>query len=63
MSDDFPAQPGHPDLNPGDVASPDAQDAGEALCPHCGGKGKHDDGEDCPVCGGTGKVIEGIGGG
>ena len=59
---EFPPQPGHPDLNPGDVAPPDAQDVGEDLCPHCGGSGKHGD-ADCEVCGGTGKVIEGIGGG
>ena len=52
-----------PICNPGDVASPDAPDAGETLCPHCSGKGKHDDGSECPVRGGTGKVVEGIGGG
>jgi hypothetical protein len=59
---EFPSQPGHPDLNPGDVAPADAESAGEDLCPHCGGSGKHGD-ADCDVCGGTGKVVEGIGGG
>lgn len=58
-----PSQPGHPDLNPGDVAEPGTADTGEDLCPHCGGSGRHEDGGECPVCGGTGKVIEGIGGG
>ena len=62
MSDEFPPQPGHPDLNPGDIAPESAADVGEDLCPHCGGSGKHGD-ADCEVCGGTGKVIEGIGGG
>ena len=63
MSDDFPPQPGHPDLNPGDVAPEGAADVGEDLCPHCGGKGRHEDGSECPVCGGSGKVTEPVGGG
>ena len=59
---EFPPQPGHPDLNPGDVAPADAEAAGEDLCPNCGGSGRQAD-QECEVCGGTGKVIEGIGGG
>ena len=56
-------QPGHPDLNPGDVTEPGTPNAGEDLCPHCGGEGHHEDGSECSLCGGTGKVIEGVGGG
>jgi len=51
------------DLNPGDEAAPGTPGTGENLCPHCAGRGKHDDGTECPVCGGTGKVIEGLAGG
>ena len=49
-------------LNPGDEAAPGTPGAGENICPHCAGSGRHGETE-CPVCGGTGKVVEGIGGG
>jgi hypothetical protein len=51
------------DMNPGDVVPEGTPDAGEDLCPNCGGKGINDDGSDCIVCGGTGKVTEPVGGG
>ncbi len=57
-----PDQMGHPDLAPGDVAAPGTPNAGEDLCPDCGGNGRRDGG-DCPTCQGTGRVIEGVGGG
>ena len=63
MSDDFPAQPGRPDLDPGDTAPEAAADVGEDLCPQCGGKGRNDDGSECSTCGGSGKVTEPVGGG
>ena len=56
-------QPGRPDLNPGDVAEPGSANAGEDLCPQCGGKGRDDDGAECRECGGSGTVVEGVGGG
>ena len=49
MSDD-------PELNPGDEAPPDAPNAGETVCPDCGGEG-------CETCGDTGLVTEAVGGG
>lgn len=49
--------------NPGDEAAPGTPGTGENLCPHCSGRGRHDDGSECSVCGGTGKVIEGLAGG
>jgi DnaJ-class molecular chaperone len=49
--------------NPGDEAAPGTPGTGENLCPHCNGKGRHEDGSECPVCDGTGKVIEGLAGG
>ena len=51
------------DSNPGDEAAPGTPGTGENLCPHCSGRGRHDDGSECAVCGGTGKVIEGLAGG
>ena len=63
MSDQFPSQPGQPDLNPGDVAPESSDSVGEDLCPECGGQGKTDAGEDCPGCEGTGTVTEPVGGG
>ena len=54
--------PDDPPLNPGDEAAPGTPGAGENVCPHCKGAGRHGE-QTCPVCGGTGKVIEGIGGG
>ena len=54
--------PDDPPLNPGDEAAPGTPGAGENVCPHCNGAGRHGE-QTCPVCGGTGKVIEGIGGG
>jgi RecJ-like exonuclease len=51
-----------PDLEPGDLASPNAIDAGESGCPRCGGSGRVD-GRDCPQCGGSGRVVEPVGGG
>ena len=59
---DQPGQPGHPDLAPGDAASPDTPNAGEDLCPDCSGSGKMDGGE-CPTCQGSGTLVEGVGGG
>jgi hypothetical protein len=56
------SDPTDPDSTPGDVAPPDAEDAGEDLCPDCGGSGRQGDGE-CPTCGGSGTVIEPVGGG
>ena len=49
--------------NPGDEAAPGTPGTGENICPHCNGRGRHDDGSECPVCGGTGKVVEGLAGG
>ncbi len=49
MSDD-------PELNPGDEAPADEPNAGENVCPDCGGDG-------CENCGHSGRVIEGVGGG
>ena len=57
-----PNPAGPDDLAPGDVAAPDTPEAGEDLCPDCGGAGRRD-GADCPTCQGTGRVIEGVGGG
>ncbi len=50
------------EMAPGDEAPPGTPGTGEDICPHCNGKGKHDDGKDCPECGGTGTVVKGIGG-
>ena len=47
--------------HPGDQAPPDARDAGENICPDCGGSGRRD-GQSCATCGGTGRVIETVGG-
>jgi hypothetical protein len=57
-----PEDPTAADLRPGDEARPGTEGAGENLCPHCGGSGRHENGEECPVCAGTGRVIEGVGG-
>lgn len=49
-------------MAPGDEAPPDAESAGEDLCPSCGGSGRHE-GRECPHCGGTGRITEAVGGG
>ena len=59
---DITPDPTNPDLKPGDEAPPGTEGAGENLCPHCGGSGRHEDGSACPVCNGTGRVITGVGG-
>lgn len=40
---------------PGDKAQPGAENAGEDLCPTCGGTGRNR-GEECENCGGSGRV-------
>ena len=40
---------------PGDKAQPGAENAGEDLCPVCGGSGNYKD-EECKNCGGSGRV-------
>jgi RecJ-like exonuclease len=61
MSEDDAAM-ARPDLAPGDEVPPSTEDAGEDLCPQCGGSGRVD-GEPCPNCGGSGRVIVPVGGG
>jgi rubrerythrin len=61
MSDE-PIQPDEP-LKPGDEAPPEEPSAALNTCEHCGGTGKHENGEVCPVCRGTGEVREAVGGG
>jgi DnaJ-class molecular chaperone len=41
---------------PGDKAQPGADNAGEDLCPRCGGTGRTGGGEECEDCGGAGHV-------
>jgi DnaJ-class molecular chaperone len=41
-------------------AQPDAENAGEDLCPVCGGSGRYKD-EECKNCGGSGRVWVPIG--
>lgn len=45
---------------PGDKAQPGAENAGEDLCPVCGGSGSYN-GEDCKNCGGSGRVYVPVG--
>ncbi len=45
---------------PGDKAQPDAENAGEDLCPQCKGTGRYKDAE-CKNCGGSGKVFVPVG--
>jgi len=40
---------------PGDKAQPGADNAGEDLCPRCGGTGRYE-GKECENCGGAGRV-------
>jgi DnaJ-class molecular chaperone len=40
---------------PGDKARPGADNAGEDLCPRCGGTGRNED-KECEECGGAGRV-------
>ena len=40
---------------PGDKAQPGTENAGEDLCPRCGGTGSYRGGE-CENCGGPGRV-------
>jgi hypothetical protein len=49
--------------SPGDEAPPNAEGAGENICPRCGGDGRDQDGSRCEQCGGSGRVTEAIGGG
>jgi DnaJ-class molecular chaperone len=49
-------------LEPGDEAPPSSEDAGEDVCPRCGGSGDLE-GSACPDCGGSGRVIVPVGGG
>jgi len=51
-----------PDMEPGDEAAPNSEDAGEDICPRCGGSGRVEGGE-CPDCGGSGRVVVPVGGG
>jgi hypothetical protein len=51
-----------PPDKPGDVVPAGTADAGEDLCPDCGGSGRRDGGE-CVTCGGSGTVTEPVGGG
>jgi len=44
----------------GDKAQPDAENAGEDLCPQCNGTGRYRDAE-CENCGGSGKVFVPVG--
>ena len=53
----------HENMKPGDEAPPEEPSAATNTCEHCGGTGKHENGETCPVCQGTGEVQEAVGGG
>jgi hypothetical protein len=50
-------------MKPGDEAPPEEPAAGKNTCEHCGGTGRHENGEVCPECRGTGEVREAVGGG
>ena len=50
-------------LSPGDEAAPGTPEAGENICPECGGAGTLANGRICPTCEGQGRIIEGLGGG
>lgn len=50
------------DEKPGDEVPEGSPNAGENLCPDCGGSGTQD-GKPCPTCEGTGTIMEAIGGG
>jgi hypothetical protein len=63
MSHTAPPDPSDPDLRPGDEAHEGTEEAGEDLCPACGGSGRTDDDATCEVCAGTGRITEGAGGG
>jgi DnaJ-class molecular chaperone len=58
-----PEDPSDPDLRAGDEVHEDTEEAGEDICPSCGGSGEDDSGSSCPVCAGSGRVREGAGGG
>ena len=58
-----PDDPSDPDLRAGDEVHEDTEEAGEDICPSCGGSGEDDSGSSCPVCAGSGRVREGAGGG
>lgn len=45
-------------MSPGDAAS-DPTEAGQGVCPECGGTGVTVEAEVCPTCEGTGRLIEG----
>ena len=45
---------------PGDKAQPGTENAGEDLCPRCGGTGRYREGE-CENCGGSGRVCVPVG--
>jgi hypothetical protein len=53
--------PDRADMAPGDEVPPDAEGAGENLCPDCSGSGRQGD-ADCPTCGGTGRITQAVGG-
>ena len=50
-------------MKPGDEAPPEEPASGKVPCEHCGGTGKHENGETCPECQGTGEVRAAVGGG
>ena len=50
------------DEKPGDEVPEGTPNAGQDLCPDCGGTGERD-GEPCATCEGTGTVEAAIGGG
>ena len=54
--------PTDPDQAPGDELPADAANAGEDVCPRCGGSGTAEGGG-CPDCRGTGRVQTAVGGG
>ena len=49
-------------MEPGDDVPAGTEDAGEDICPRCGGSGRVE-GESCPDCGGSGRVVVPVGGG
>ena len=63
MSHTTPPDPSDPNLGPAAEVHAGTEEAGEDLCPACGGSGRSDDDATCEVCGGSGRVLEGAGGG
>ncbi len=58
--DTGPGSPATAIRNPGDEAAPGTPQAGETICPECGGSGRAGNGE-CANCGGTGRVVQIVG--